>query len=308
MQAHIVSGVVALIAFLTCPALLAQPALAAAPGAPLATDAFGVQELFPTKQGGKEWTAAWNNGHSRRFVNAADPDDPWFDTDHGEGHYRIDGKGTLTARGRYVRMYVHDPDKQREWDENLEITVYITRVMESRHLSYSGLQVFARTNHGTIGDENVNICDDRGYGGKVTVDGRWEFEKETHHEGPNGYASVGTANPWLQLPKRTKVGVKYVLRNIENNTKVKVEMYRDLTAGLNGGTWQKLTEFVDDGTNWGVGADAPAPGVPPELQLIRDLVLPCSETKKPMITVYFRHEYGAMKYEKASIREIDALP
>jgi hypothetical protein len=37
------------------------------------------------------------------------------------------------------------------------------------------------------------------------------------------------------------------------------------------------------------------------------MVLPNSENKKPMISVYLRHEYGTVEYEKFSIREIDTL-
>ena len=32
------------------------------------------------------------------------------------------------------------------------------------------------------------------------------------------------------------------------------------------------------------------------------------KTKKPMIAVYLRHEYGTVEYEKCSIREIEPLP
>jgi hypothetical protein len=289
----------------TAPATSTSPAATQPAGA---CDAFGVRELYPTRAAGREWVAKWDNQHARTFSNAIDPDDAWFDTDHGDGRYTIDGQGTLRADGSTVRMYVHDPKRQVEWGENLEITVYITRISESKALSWSGLQIFARTNHGTVGDETKNIGDDRGYGAKVTVDGRWEFEKETAHHLSNGYASVATSQPSRELPKGVKVGVKYVLRNLAKDSQVKVELYRDLTGGRNGGTWEKMTEFIDTGANWGVGAGAAAAGVKPELPLIRAVILPTSESGKPMLTVYFRHEFGVIDYEKASIREIDPLP
>ena len=69
----------------------------------------------------------------------------------------------------------------------------------------------------------------------------------------------------------------------------------------------RMTEFVDAGTNFGLGKTSPAIGVKPELPLIRALVLRDSENKKPMMSVYLRHEYGTMEYEKFSIREIDPL-
>jgi hypothetical protein len=104
------------------------------------------------------------------------------------------------------------------------------------------------------------------------------------------------------------VGVKYLVRNMATNRQVKLELYRDLSGGAEGGKWEKITEFVDTGRNWGLGKDAPAPGVPPELPLIRSAVLPGSETRLPMLTVLLRHEYGTMEYEKLSIREIEPLP
>ena len=152
-------------------------------------DVFGVEKLLPTRSGGQEWFAHWT-GKAGEFIDR-DPDDPWFDTNHGHGEYTVDGKGKLTATGPIVRIYVHNPN-DTEWSENLEITVYFTRRTETQLVSYSGPQIFARTNHGTIGDETKNLCDDRGYGAKVTVDGRWEFEKETAHHKPHGSASVAS--------------------------------------------------------------------------------------------------------------------
>ena len=271
-------------------------------------DKFGIAKLYATKTSGREWFSNWDNGHARTFINSIDPDDNWFDTNHGDGKYIVDGRGEMTASGSTVRMYVHDPAKSVEWAEDMEITVYITRINETQMVSYSGLQIFARTNHGTNGDETVNLCDDRGYGGKVTIDGRWEFEKEIRHESDKGYSIIGTYKPWSGLPKDTQVGVKYILHNMAVGTRVKVELYRDMTNGLNGGTWEKMTEFIDDGTNWGVKQSSCKLGVDPAMQLIRIFTLASSETKKPELSVYARHEYGTMKYEKFSIREINPLP
>ena len=298
MPRSAVALLAAALAFFT--PLRAQP-----PAAP-AHDPFGVQQLFATRAGGREWFSHWE-GRARTFTGL-DPADRWFDADHGDGRYTVDGHGRLTATGPTVRMYVHDPAKQTEWAQNLEITVYITRRSETKSLSYSGLQIFARTNHGTTAREDDNLCDCRGYGAKVTVDGRWEFEKEIAHHQPNGAASVATARPWKELPKDTAIGVKYILRNVRQNTAVKVELYRDLTGGANGGHWEKLTEYTDSGENWGLGRTPCVPGVKPELPLLRAAVLSGSESKQPMMSVYLRHEYGTMDDEKFSIREIDPLP
>jgi len=275
---------------------------------PARTDPFGITYLHPTHTGGREWFANWNNHHSRSFTNAIDPDDKWFDTDHGDGNYSIDGNGTLTATGPVVRMYVHDPALQFEWAENLEITIYVTRISETKHVSYAGLQIFARTNHGTTAPETKNLCDTRGYGAKICDDGRFELEKETCHGSNNGTPDVATQTPWKELPKNAPIGIKYILRNSDHDTKVHLEIYRDLTNGKNGGDWQKMTEFTDDGTNFGVASTPAKKSLDPALPLLYAKVLPDSESKKPMISVYFRHEYATMQYSRASIRQIDPLP
>lgn len=273
-----------------------------------ARDPFGVAELYPTRAGGREWVCRWGSGGARTFDWAVDPGDPWFDCAHGTAVYQVDGQGSLTATGDNVRMYVHDPERRVEWGENLEITVYVTRVSEARLVSYSGLQIFARTNHGTTGNEDRNLCDDRGYGAKVTVDGRFEFEKETAHHREGGNPCWPSTRPWAALPVGVPVGVKYVLRNCAGGTQVRLELWRDLSDGRDGGQWEKLAELTDTGSNFGVGAAAAKQGVRPELPLIRSLVLPDSESGRPMLSVYFRHEYAAMRYSRASIREVDPLP
>jgi hypothetical protein len=270
-------------------------------------DRFGITELYPTSPDGMEWSSSWDNGHARTIGNAIDPDDKWFDAAHGEGMYAIDGKGTLTASGDFVRMYVHDPAKEREWSENLEITMYIKRISETQIVDYSGLQVFARTNHGTNGNEEVNLCDDRGYGGLININGEWTLEKETAHHLDNGYVDVAGQRPSGDLPKNTWVGFKYVLRNMDDNTKVKLELYRDTTGGANGGNWQKVTEFVDNGDSFGAGYGACRSGVNPALPLIHSFINSSSETGKPMLSVYARHEYGTMAYSDFTIREISPL-
>jgi len=290
-----------------CRSLALLAALAGSATADGPVDRFGVRHMQATAAGGHTWTADWGDGNARTFTGQ-DPRDRWFDADHGEGRYQVDGLGALTAAGDYVRMYVHDPACRREWSENLEITVYVARIGETKVVGYSGVQIFARTNHGTVGNENRNYCDDRGYGAKVTLDGRFEFEKEVRHHADHGYVGAATVRPWSELPKDRAVGVKYVLRNQQRDSQVRLELYRDLTGGAGGGTWQKLTEFVDTGANWGHQATPPKPGVAPELPLIRRLVLPDSESGRPQLTVYFRHEFGTMRYEKASIREIEPLP
>lgn len=272
------------------------------------TDRFGIRQLYPTAEGGMEWTSKWDSGKFRQLGNEVDPDDNWFETTHGVGTYTIDGNGTLTASGNFTRMYVHDAANKREWSENLEITLYLKRINETQLVDYSGPQIFARTNHGTDGNEDMNICDDRGYGVLVQTNGRWKLEKESAHNQPNGYIDLPSKKVGNELPKDSSTGIKFVLRNVDNDTEVKLEVYRDITNGLNGGNWEKIYDFTDNGTNFGVGYAACKPGVNPALPLIHSQINAASETTKPMLAVYARNEYATMEYSRFSIREIDPLP
>ena len=281
-----------------------------------ATDPFGITELFPSKARGAAYFAtSWGNGKPREFRDSVDPMDPWFDAGHGSGHYRIDGRGTLTADGDVVRMYVHHPDGKTEWDENLELTAYITRVSESRRVEYSGPQIFARTNHGTFtagfADEEKTPCDDRGLAGKINLNGTWAFEKETRHGDDNGYATAGSTRYWPSaVPVGVPVGVKYVVRNVVDArgepSRVTLELYVDMDDGKRGGSWTKVTEYTDEG-HWANENSPCTVGVDAALLPVRSRLLKNSETQRPELTVYFRHEYAVMRYQRLSVREIEPL-
>lgn len=281
-----------------------------------AIDPFGIAELYPTRTKGVEYfSKSWWNAHPRDFKDSPDPGDPWFDASHGSGSYHIDGAGFLKADGDIVRLYVHNPNLESEWGENLEITVYYSRLSEKKRVSYSGPQIFARSNHGTFtgsfGGESRTLCDDRGLGAKINLDGAWAFEKETCHGADKGYATAGYVKHWPGgFPVAVLVGVKYILRNrkgLDGKTEVLMELYEDLRGGINGGDWKKVTETVDRGT-FGKGSTPCREGVDPALVHVRENLLEASETQRPELCVYFRHEYAAMLYRNLSIREIDPAP
>jgi hypothetical protein len=261
-----------------------------------ALDKWGITKFNPTISGGREWFSKWDNGQARSFTWGQDPYDPEFHG-RGDGSYTIDGQGVLKAAstgGGGVRMYVYDQNYQetgydpnlfKTWN-NVEVTVYYMRVSDLG-VAYAGMVAGAKIRHVPDSD----LCGTRGYYGRFRHDGGIDFDKEIRH--PTSVPQAKATKPWSVLPSNLWIGYKYIVRDVDNGTHVKLELWRDLTDGANGGSWEKLYEYIDTGL-WGTGQTPCASGVDPA-QIMTG----------PNLSVFIRDDdVSDVRYKKWSIREI----
>lgn len=263
-------------------------------------DLFGISKLYPDLPGGRQWYSKWNNNQARSLRSGErDATDNEF-VARGNGIINLTGDGLAIISGSSPRMYVYDRDKKQKW-RDVEITVYAKRVSETGNVSSQGFVVGARSEHQDA--DEANPCLGRTYYGRILYDGRAVFQKEVIHEGAysinmpseNNKASWNT--PDGTVAKNIWVGMKFVVRNTGDQKGVILELYRDLTDGKDGGSWEKLAEYTDSGawsqTDSGV-----------------DVTAKCGYSAGKVLTspgtsVFIRNDMiGEAQYKLFSIREI----
>lgn len=216
-----------------------------------ATQAASISKLYPTVTNGRVWVANWSNSLYRK-VESGDRDR--YDSDfivRGDGAVVIDGNGIATVTGSAPRMYVYDMAKAKKW-KNVEVTIYMKRISETGTTSSQGIVIGARSEHQDATE--AKPCYGRTYYGRLLYDGRAVFQKEVIHEGAYSINKPSESNKakWTTsngtMPKNSWIGVKFIVRTNLDGKSVHLELYRDLTNGKNGGTWEKVADYTDTGS------------------------------------------------------------
>jgi hypothetical protein len=218
------------------------------------TDIFGVSMLHPTLPDGAAWdSSTWSNGIVRSLTSRqTDPYDGWFTPTGSSGVTTILGDGTAKIVDS-PRAYIQDPPYYPDIWRNVEATYYAKLIEAEDPPGHSGLKLGVRTDHGAL---PFNDCMGVTYYGILRYDGKATLLKELKH--PLSLAGgITLDNIWgtdadgnaLRMPEDKWIGIKVVVRNLKDDNRVKLELYRDMTGGVNGGKWELMLHTVDDG-NW----------------------------------------------------------
>jgi len=247
-------------------ALAMMPNAAAKPdttAAAIERDRFGVQEIYPTKAGGREWSLP---------ADATKSDSEWG----GGSHVKKTGEKDVFRVSGSPRIPVASP-AGKAWWRNVEITAYYRlQGTLSGDGPAPGYQLYARgerhvTSNPAASSVNRGVrapagtatwpgypfsgninghCLGSSYKGYVDRDGEMHFKKEISHT--KGYTgSRDKKKPFAGgLPTNKWFGFKTVIRNINNNKAVQMENWLDRNAD---GRWVKINTVTDSG-GWTGGA------------------------------------------------------
>lgn len=224
-------------------------------------DVFGIKKIYQDKAGGPSWNGLhWANGIARTLkAGQKDTYDKTLCSENrGNVPWTIDGKGFLifngTCSGRTEpRFHLNNPSAY--FFRDVECTMYMMRISDD-NTNWAGPNCGVRSgpNGHSISSE---YCDAHTYYQRLRYDGNMDFEKELKH--PDSSVR-NTKNIWngSRFPTNKWVGYKSVTYNTTVNgvQGVRMELYRDMTDGLNGGTWEFLGTTTDTG-GWAPAQSSP---------------------------------------------------
>jgi hypothetical protein len=142
-------------------------------------------------------------------------------------------------------------------------------------------------------------CLGTSYHGNFYVNGHGLFEKEISHTA--GYAAqrAEIAAPSFGDPMQRWFGLKFVVRNADQNSRVHMELWLDKLAD---GQWQRLTQTDDSAGSWAASNSSLDGCTAAPFGFQRAQLLSWAG---PWVT--FRSDSVAMDFRWLTVREIDAL-
>src|SRR5919107_203720 len=237
------------------------------------SDKFGIDELYPTEDGGPVW-----------FLNNEQPeeDDDFLLTSangiqlHAEGSdvFALDAETGTQKHG--VRLHADSPDG--EW-KNVEMTGYFKLEQGNDQFTLIARQGPSYNDDGG--------CGAYGYYGMLSAEGDAFFKKKLFHHGGYTDRTAVEENVIDDLEDRW-IGLKLVVYDLDEG-EVKLELWVD--DGDEENNWRKVTEYVDDGDWETNGSDCDRDG---------------DETIDEGTRGGFRVDDSEFEFKKLSIREIDA--
>ena len=260
-------------------------------------DLFGIDEIYPTKEGGREWYVDMENPFSDNLFSST------FDrniTRQEDGSWHIAWPA--------VRLNVGTPPNAEVW-KNVEITGY-AKVIEA--ISYSSTANGDKADDSSNGEgeekdfasdldwrarggrhNNEYPCEGTAYVGTIDIDGNVWWKKEIWHTG--GYTDARAVEKVTDSIVGRWIGWKVAMYNINNNTAVKLESYLD---DKNNNEWKKVVDLIDDG-GWYANS--------PDKEFYS---ADCGRPKDYIITnggpiVTFRSDNTIWDFKNLSVREIN---
>ena len=244
-------------------------------------DKFGIREIYPTKENGREW-----------YVNMENPKDDESFAVTFNPNFTKQQDGSWRVSAPVVRMNVKTLEGETNW-KNVEMTGYakIVSVIKnsSNKVIENDLTWYARG-----GKHNPEIpCDATAYMGGLYDNGKVGWKKELWFVG--GYTDERQSNKVTNSLLDRWIGWKVVIYNINKNSEVKLESYLDNT---NSNYWVRVTDLVDDGGWYAKMPDS------------NFFDAGCSKDKDSIITnsgstATFRSDNLIWDFKNLSIREIE---
>jgi hypothetical protein len=244
-------------------------------------DKFGIDKMYPTKKGGREW-----------YINMVNPEnDSIFSIGSGQWLVR-QSDGSWRNTNPQVRMHVSTPLGLLLW-KNVEMTGYVKVESIKRYDKDIPIDI-AWLARGDIHNGHIR-CSGTALNGGIHNDGTVGWKKELWF--PGGYTDERSHEKVTNSIVGRWIGWKVVMYNIANNTAVKMESYLD---DNNNNHWTKVTDLVDDGGWYARGSDK------------KFYSAGCGVPKNQVLTnagpiAAFRSDNMIIDFANLSIREIEGV-